>query len=66
VYRAVSQLHSLLENVVVPQANLYTLLNGEGSETTVDELMLSIGIDYDTSYHVLLTAENYWSRDVDL
>ena len=66
VFLAASQLETLVVDVIVPQTNLFAAQSGVVFQTTKEEVMCFLGINYLMGYHQLPTIYNYWSGENDL
>ena len=66
VFLAASKLETLVVNVVVPQTNLYANQSGVVFETSKEEVMCFLGVNYLMGYHQLPTMYNYWSAEPDI
>ena len=65
VFQSVSQIEQLVTNVVVPQSETYARQCGRVFETSTDEILAFIGINFLMGYHVLPGLKDYWSNEVD-
>jgi hypothetical protein len=66
IFAKVANIKYLVEEIIVPQTNLYAQQKGELFETSSEEIYAFLGICYIMGYHILPTFRDYWATDEDL
>ena len=66
IFEKACWLDDLLNNIVIPQSQLYKFQKGEPFETSNEEMRAFLGMIFTMSYHVLPRFQLYWCLDPDV
>ena len=66
IFEKVSQFSSFLNDIVIPQTELYSHQKGQVFSTNIEEIKAVFGMHIVMGYHVLPSLRDYWSTESDL
>lgn len=66
IFKTVTGLDSLINDILIPQSQLYMEQKGIPFTSCYEEICTFLGLSYRMAYHVMPRIRDYWSKESDL